>query len=151
MDQKSGSIDSVSCKKKHKTESDTIDPVLYFYISSGNLAVLANARVRSLVLRPGLSTGLPLSDLGRHYILTNGRNLRCSDKVHCKLLGHYSQFFTNARQQSLDYSSKWKARCAEVPLRSGYEPPKRFRLRYRAKLYQIRYSGSIVGRNTKPR
>jgi len=75
MDLRSASIDSVSCKKKHKTESDTIDPVLYFYISSGNLAVLTNARVRSLVLRPGLSTGLPLSDLGRDYILTNGRNL----------------------------------------------------------------------------
>ena len=52
MDPRSGSIDSVSCKKKHKTESDTIEPVLYFYISSGNLAVLTNARVRSLGFAP---------------------------------------------------------------------------------------------------
>jgi hypothetical protein len=52
MDPRSGSIDSVSRKKKHKTESDTIDPALHFYISSGNLAILTNARVRSLGFAP---------------------------------------------------------------------------------------------------
>jgi len=97
MDPRSGSIDSVSCKKKHKTESDTIEPVLYFYISSGNQAVLTNARVRSLVLRPSLSTGLPLSDLGRHYILTDGGNFPICDLVHGNFLRLCSQFFIGAR------------------------------------------------------
>ena len=51
-------------KIKCKTGSDeTTAPVLYFTtLSSGNLAIVAYIRLRSMVLRTNLSIGLPLSD-----------------------------------------------------------------------------------------
>jgi len=84
----------VSCKKKHKTESNNIDTVLYYYISSGNQTVMTNTRVRLSVLRPGLSAGLPLSDISQQYILNDGVNFQSCDIVLGNLLRHNSQFFS---------------------------------------------------------
>jgi len=84
----------VSCKKKHKTESDNIDTVLHYYISSGNQTVMTNTRVRLLVLRPGLSAGLPLSDISQQYILTDGVKFQSCDIVLSNSLRLSSQFFS---------------------------------------------------------
>jgi hypothetical protein len=51
-----------------------------------------NTRVRPLVLRPGLSAGLPLSDFRRQYILTDGVNFQSCDIVLYNLLRLYSHF-----------------------------------------------------------
>jgi hypothetical protein len=61
--QKLDSIELVSCIKNCKTDLEETSTVQYFTIlSSGNLAVLAYLRFRSMGLRPNLSIGLPLSD-----------------------------------------------------------------------------------------